>query len=197
MVGLFGGTFDPIHIAHLRLAEEAREEFKLERVIFIPASIPPHKSGWKISSFQGRYEMVRLSIQGNPFFEISDVESDRSTASYSVDTVRRMKECYPELAFLLGADQLLEIRTWKDPRELFGLCRVIVFDRPGFNLGDLEKMGPEFRALNYLKARSGLYAISASDIRGRVRAGKSIRYLVPDLVYEYILNRGLYKGEEQ
>ncbi len=193
MVGLFGGTFDPVHLAHLRLAEEAREEFRLERILFVPAAVPPHKAGWRISSFEDRYEMVRLGIAGNPAFEASDVEAGRSGASYTVDTVKGLKATYPDLAFLIGADQLLEIRTWKDPRELFGLCRVIAFDRPGFDLGDLDAMGPEIRALSYLKARTGLYAVSSSDIRGRVRAGKSVRYLVPEPVHEYILAHGLYQ----
>lgn len=193
MIGLLGGTFDPIHFAHLRLAEEAREEFKLERIVFIPAAVPPHKTGWKISSFVDRYEMVRLATRSNPFFQVSNIESQRPSTSFSVDTVQEMKKHYPDLAFLMGADQILEIRTWKNPRELFALCRVIVFERPGFNLEDLEKMGPDYRALNYLKARSGLYTISASDIRGRVRANKSIRYLLPDLVQDYIENHKLYK----
>lgn len=193
MIGLFGGTFDPIHFGHLRLAEEAREEFTLERIMFVPSAIPPHKTGWKISPFVDRYEMVRLATQFNPFFQISDIEYQRPSASFSVDTVREIKHHYPDLAFLMGADQLLEIRTWKDTRELFALCRVIVFERPGFDLADLEKMGPDYRGLNYLKARSGRYTISASDIRGRVRANKSIRYLIPDLVQDYIENHGLYK----
>lgn len=196
IVGLFGGTFDPIHVAHLRLAEEAREEFRLERVVFLPAAIPPHKAGWKISPFQDRFEMTRLAIQGNPAFEASDLEAVRSGASFSVDTVKGMKALYPDMAFLMGADQLLEIRTWKDPRELFSLCRVIVFDRPGFDLADLEQMGPEVRALNYLKARTGLYPVSSSDIRGRVRAGKSVRYLVPEAVHEYLWSHGLYQSTD-
>jgi nicotinate-nucleotide adenylyltransferase len=196
MIGLFGGTFDPIHLAHLRLAEEAREEFRLERVLFLPAAIPPHKAGWKISPYQDRYEMTRLAIQGNPAFEVSDLEIERPGASYSVDTVKRMKERFPDLAFLMGADQLLEIHTWKDPRELFDLCRVIVFDRPGFDLANLEQMGPEVRALNYLKARTGLYPVSSSDIRGRVRAGKSVRYLVPEAVHEYLRSHRLYEKTE-
>jgi len=196
MVGLFGGTFDPVHMAHLRLAEEAREEFNLERVLFIPAAVPPHKSGWGISPFQDRYEMVRLAVAGNPAFEASDLEASRPGSSYSVDTVRELKARWPDLAFLMGADQFLEIRTWKDPRELFALCRVVVFERPGFDLADTERMGPEIRSLNYLRARTGLYSVSSSDIRGRMRAGKSLRYLVPEPVQEYILAHGLYKKEE-
>jgi nicotinate-nucleotide adenylyltransferase len=196
MVGLFGGTFDPIHLAHLRLAEEAKEEFKLERVFFLPAGVPPHKAGWKISPYQDRFEMTLLAIQGNPAFEVESLEAERPGASYSVDTVKMMKARYQELAFLMGADQLLEIRSWKDPRELFDLCRVIVFDRPGFDLSALERMGPEVRALNYLKARTGLYPVSSSDIRGKIRAGKSVRYLVPEAVHEYLLTRRLYQSPE-
>lgn len=193
MIGLFGGTFDPIHIAHLRLAEEVCEEFSLEKIIFIPSCSPPHKVGWKISDFNYRIEMVRISTSNNKNFDVSDIENSRDTVSYSVDTVIKFKKDYTDVAFLMGADQLMEIRTWKDHLKLFELCRVIVMERPGYNINSQEGILRFETRLKYIRARTGLYPISSSEIRGRVKSGKSIRYLVSDGVIEYIEKMGLYK----
>ena len=212
-IGIFGGTFDPIHWGHLRSAEEVGETYRLDRVYFIPASIPPHKGGQTTTPALDRLRMVRLAVARNPRFIVSTVELARPGLSYSIDTIRgfagQLKKS-DSLYFIIGLDAFREIGTWKDFREIFTLCNFIVTSRPGSKENDpLKGTGVAVKKLfcydsnrkNY-RHRSGtrIYfieltdiAISASEIRALVRQGKSIRYLGPPAVESYIKRHGLYR----
>jgi nicotinate-nucleotide adenylyltransferase len=216
-IGLFGGTFDPIHWGHLRSAEEVSETFDLDRILFIPASIPPHKRGQTATPARDRLQMVRLAAAKNPRFRVSTVEISRPGVSYSIDTIRHFaarKGKEDSLFFIIGLDAFREIGSWKDFTEIFPLCDFIVTSRPGSKDSDpLRGTGVAVKKLfcydrkrrNY-KHWSGTriffikltdIAISASRIRERVKEGKSIRYLVPWGVETYIKNRGLYQNHEE
>ena len=211
-IGVFGGTFDPIHWGHLRSAEEVGETYRLDRVYFIPASIPPHKSGRTTTPARDRLQMVRLAVTGNPRFSVSTAELARPGLSYSIDTIREFSSKLKKddsLYFIIGLDAFREIGTWKDFQEIFLLCNFIVTSRPGSKENDaLKGTGVAVKKLfcydskrkNY-RHRSGTrihfieltdIAISASEIRDLVRQGKSIRYLVPSSVEKFIKRRGLY-----
>lgn len=190
-IGLFGGTLDPIHLGHLIVAEEARERLILDRIIFVPTGIPPHKSRQKISSPESRLEMTRLGIEGNEHFHFSDFEARRESISFTIETVSHFKRTVgedAELFLIVGADSILEISTWKEPRRLFSECSPVVASRPGFDLGNLEPwVRDRVTILDEV-----LVSISSSEIRERVAAGRSIRYLVPPTVAAYIFKHGLY-----
>jgi nicotinate-nucleotide adenylyltransferase len=212
--GLFGGTFDPIHIGHLRCAEEMMELFALDRIIFVPASRPPHKPNGAIAPFHHREQMIRLAITDNPAFSFSDVEHRRGGTSYSVETVEyvldkyRMENC--DLYLILGQDAFLAIRTWKEWERLFLLCHFAVMTRPGYSNQGLETiLTPEFASrfiydagMKGFRGPTGLaiyfrevtfLEISSSDIRKRAGEGKSINYIVPDAVRNYIVENSLYR----
>ncbi len=190
-LGLFGGTFDPVHLGHLIVAEEARERASLDRVVFVPSGTPPHKRHTTVSSSSARLEMTRLAVEGNSFFAVSDFEVSRSEASFTIETVRHFRAGMPpggELFLVMGADSILEVSTWKNPRELLAESRPVVVSRPGFNLDSLE---PWLRE-RVLFAEGILVNISSTDIRQRVASGRSIRYLVPLPVDSYIREKKLY-----
>jgi nicotinate-nucleotide adenylyltransferase len=211
-IGLFGGTFDPIHWGHLRSAEEVREAFGLDRILFIPTAKPPHKRGQTKTSARDRLAMVRLALASNPYFGVSTVETNRRGVSYSIDTLRHFAERNrgnDTYYFILGLDAFREIGSWKDFREVFPLCNFIVTSRPGSRKTNLlsgvsiagQKLFCYDSATKVYRHRSGTtlhflqltdFAVSASDIRARVRQKKSIRYLVPKTVEGYIDKRGLY-----
>jgi nicotinate-nucleotide adenylyltransferase len=210
--GLLGGTFDPIHVGHLRCAEEVREMFGLDRIIFIPAARPPHKADGEISAFAHRAEMVRLAIASNPHFNVSDVEQQREGTSYSIDTVEYYQHQHPkdlELYFIVGQDAFQAIQTWKNWERLLQMCHFIVMTRPGYeNRGLAGIVPPAFAATftcqekdqGFLGPRG--YAIyfrevtfldiSSSRIRQEAREVRSLQYLVPDPVRDYINRQGLY-----
>lgn len=197
-LGVMGGTFDPIHIGHLVTAEEARGSFELEKVIFIPSARPPHKGGVTFSSPGARLEMVRLAIEGNRSMEVSDIEIGRGGLSFTVDTLHKLHEIYgheAELYFITGADAILEILTWKNPEELFAQCRFIAATRPGYSLSKLQESlsGLDADAVDNVHQMEipGL-AVSSTFIRERVAGGKPFRYLVPEAVWRYIREKGLY-----
>ncbi len=208
-VGILGGTFNPIHFGHLRAAEEIRENLKLDKVIFIPSGIPPHRPASEIVSFAHRYEMVKLAIAHNPFFTISDIEGQRAGKSYTVDTLKLLKkEIEAKFYFIIGLDAFLEIDTWKSPKELFTLTHFVVMPRIGFKqeeiLAPLRKIFSE-----EIKRKGDVFIlptgncvyfcpifslnISATHIRRLLAEGKSIRYLVPKEVADYIYRKGLYR----
>jgi nicotinate-nucleotide adenylyltransferase len=211
-IGLFGGTFDPIHWGHLRSAEEVAETFLLDRVYFIPAAIPPHKRGQTTTPAADRLRMVRLAVARNPRFRASKIEISRKGVSYSIDTIRQFegkKRKGDSLYFIIGLDAFREIGTWKDFADIFPLCHFIVTSRPGNKDWDpLKGTGVAVKKLFCYDSRRRSYrhrsgtriffieltdiAISASEIRGLVKQGKSIRYLVPSAVEKYIQRRGLY-----
>jgi len=210
--GLLGGTFDPIHLGHLRCAEEIREIFDLDRIIFIPASRPPHKTDACITSFYHRERMIRLAIEENPAFSFSDVENRREGRSFSVETIDYFLKRYSEnseLYFILGQDTFCQIQTWKNWEELLLLCNFVVMRRPGYENIGLSEVIPAAIASQFtydetvkgFKGSTGrviffqevtLLAISASDIRRRLKEGISIRYLIPDAVRHYIFQNSLY-----
>lgn len=210
-IGILGGTFNPIHLGHLRSAEEVRERHRLDRVLFIPSASPPHKKRARIAPAANRIAMIRRAIAGNPWFRVSTVEIDRSGRSYTVDTLDQLRRAHPrhEFVFILGADAFREIATWKDYRRLFELCDFIVTSRPSCDEIRLSSLLPvaarkDFCYLknrNVLEHRSGHeivfqrisdLAISSSDIRDRSRRGDSIRYLVSPTVESYIARHQLY-----
>jgi len=213
--GLFGGTFDPIHIGHLRCAEEMMELFDLNRIVFLPASRPPHKINAAITPFYHREQMIKLAIEGNPAFSFSDVENRRAGTSYSVETVEYLLDKYRlenlELYFILGQDAFHAIRTWKDWERLLLLCHFAVMTRPGYVNQGLEAiLSPEFAsrfayddALKGYRGPTGqavffrevtFLDIASSNIRKRAREGKTINYLVPDTVRHYIAKNALYRN---
>jgi len=215
-IGLFGGTFNPIHLGHLRPAEEVRESFGLDQVIFIPASYPPHKEKGDILPASLRAQMVRLAIADNPRFAFSDVELLRPGKSYSVETITHFRQQFgpdTELYFILGLDAFREIKTWKDYTALFTLCHFIVMTRPGFE----KKFTPEHLPVEIAKDfwydvvkggyahRSGFSIfpkeitaldISSTKIRENIRQHRSVKYLLPDPVAVLIDQNNLYRAKE-
>ena len=186
-IGILGGTFNPPHLGHLILAEESLRQLKLDKVIFIPAFIPPHKKV-KRNNPQMRYKMAILACKGNPAFEVSSIEVSRSTVSYSVDTLRAFKKRYgkrAELFFIIGGDSLGYFKKWKNSRELLNLAHFAVAARQGFSARSLKK--------KMLAVEMPLADISSSDIRSRVKKNLSIRYLVPEEVRRFIEKNRLYK----
>lgn len=198
-LGLFGGTFDPIHLAHLAVAEAAREALGLERVLFIPAGQPPHKTGLAITTADHRLAMIELAIAGNPVFQTSRIELDRPGPSYTVDTLEAVAATTGDLTLILSAEAFLELPTWRDPRRILELARLVVAPRDGYPeagaafletaFADIETRavfldGPRLR-------------ISASELRTRAAAGRSLRYLVPDAVAAYIGDHALYRPDRR
>jgi nicotinate-nucleotide adenylyltransferase len=191
-LGVMGGTFDPLHWAHLIVAEEARVQFDLDKVLFIPAGCPPHKSDYPVSDPEQRYAMALLGTADNPAFEVSRMELDREGPSYSVDTIRRLKEMGADVHFIVGADEALDLPNWHEAESLPLLARFIVAPRTDLGAPQLKARLPEsfYSAMEFLPTMP-IY-ISATEVRARVASGISIRYLVPDSVEAYIRNRGLY-----
>jgi nicotinate-nucleotide adenylyltransferase len=213
-IGLFGGTFNPVHLGHLRSAEEIREKFNLSKIIFIPAHIPPHKKT-RITPADHRFEMVKLSILGNPFFEVSEIELKRQGSSYSFETIdyfNNLFENKAELFFIIGLDAFREIHTWKRYPHFFSACNFIIMSRPGLSDIASEKIIPHdavkdftFNDANQCYVhRSGycvyfckitLLEISSTVIRRRLKEGKSIKYLVPDSDEQYVREHKLYEDK--
>ncbi len=210
-IGIFGGTFNPIHMAHLRIAEESRDQYDLSPVIFVPAADPPHKPRRRQLSFSHRLAMVALAIKDNPLFAASGMEGERPGKSYSVDTLRALRRSYPDdrLFFIMGSDSFAEIGSWHEYQAIFSLSSIIVVGRPGTAGISLTSALPvaiahEFCydvAVNRLTHCSGSTVsyldgvplpISSSSIRELLRRGRSVRYLVPDSVEHYLKEHTLY-----
>jgi len=190
-LGIMGGTFDPIHYAHLFEASEVAHVLALDEVVFVPAGRPWQKDGRAISPAEDRYAMAAIATRSNRAFSVSRVEVDRPGPTYTVDTLRELRgACGPEadLFFILGADALAQIFTWRDASELFTFAHFVGCSRVGYQLAD---PGIPIGSVSLVEI-SGL-AISSSLIRRRVRAGQPIRYLVPDGVAQYISQHGLYR----
>lgn len=215
-LGIFGGTFNPVHLGHLRAAEEIRERFDLQRIIFITAAMPPHKKVEGEVAGEHRMEMVRLAIARNPHFSLSDIELKTPGKSYSIGTIQHFRRKYgteSQIFFILGMDAFLEIRTWKSFQELFSLCHFIVMTRPGFEKPSSvpvlpPKIGGAFiydEGENRFVHRDGycvylqeitLLDISSTKIREEVKKGRSIRYLLPREVERYIERHRFYRARE-
>lgn len=199
-LGISGGTFDPIHFGHLIVAEEIRQSMKLDRVVFIPSGNPPHKRGIVTESAL-RYTMVKEAVSTNPYFDVSDIELNRTGYSYSVDTLTQLKSLYgseTRLFFIVGADVVHELTTWKDYEKVFRLCEFVAVMRPGYDkkdfLKEAEELKKKMNAIVHV-AEVPLIEISSTDIRDRIKAGRTIKYLVPACVEDYIVKNGLYARE--
>ncbi|MCP9463722.1 MAG: nicotinate-nucleotide adenylyltransferase [Nitrospira sp.] len=220
-LGLLGGTFNPIHNGHLAIAGEVRDRLQLDRVLFIPAGDPPHKEDRSLAPAAARYEMVRLAIADTPSFELSDIEVRRKGKSYSIDTVRTLKQQVgptTDLYFIIGLDAFLDIHHWRAPLELLQLCRFVVVPRPGHSyrsLAAISLLPPlDHQALAQLDRGAvprldisipscqtiiclsiPLCPVSASEIRQRVRRGQSLANLLPPPVESFILQHQLYQED--
>ena len=198
-LGLLGGTFDPPHYGHLLAAQEVAWRLQIDRVLFLPARQNPLKRGEPSSSAEDRCEMVALAVADNPTFELSRLDLDRPPPSYTADLLRALESPEYELFFLVGGDILPELPKWREPRQIVQLARLVVVNRPGAPRPDLERLE---RLLPGVGERSEHVQIpgvdvSSSDIRGRVAAGRPIRYLTPRAVERYIMERGLYRSRSR
>ena len=200
-IGILGGTFDPIHMAHLVIAEEARVRLGLEEIVFIPTGQPWLKAAQPISPAPARMEMVRLAVASNPFFRVSSIEVDRSGPTYTVDTLEALRDEWgqdTEVYFIVGMDALMDLPKWRDPVRILDLCTLVVFARPEYgdvSFSDLEQAVPGARD-NVRILSDPQFGVSGTDIRRRVARGVSIRYLVPEAVERFILDHRLYCKEE-
>ncbi len=215
-LGLLGGTFNPVHLGHLRAAVEVREMLDLQKIYFIPSYLPPHKTNERIASPADRLKMLELGINSNNLFEISDIELIRAGRSYTVDTLRYFTKVFPEFDyyFILGTELISEIDSWKDYKELFELSNFAVMSRPGYS-HDIQSLLPlelrdDFRYYKgyqnvalYTHKNSKILSllkidgleISSTQIRELLSENKSIKYLVPPKVESYILSRKVYQKE--
>ncbi len=199
--GVFGGTFDPIHVAHLAIAEAARDTCDLRRVLFIPAAEPPHKPGRQITAVGHRLAMVELALVGNAGFKVSRIEVDRPGPSYTVDTLEALRavDVNDRLALILSAESFAELPTWREPERILELASLIVAPRDGYLAVDaavvernVSLAGAQAVFLDGPRIR-----LSASEIRERAAAGRSLRYLVPDAVAAYISDHSLYQDSRR
>ncbi len=186
-IGILGGTFNPIHYGHLILGEQVCGQLGLNKVIFVPSHISPHKSGHNIISASHRFQMSELAVKGNPHFCVSDIEIKRKGKSYTVDTLKQIRQHYSaaELFFICGSDLVSELPSWKNLDEILAMVKFVLAKRPGF--------GKRLSGKSFLRINVAQVDISSSLIRSLVGERKSIRYLTPDSVVEYIDKHGLYK----
>ncbi|MFC1660099.1 nicotinate-nucleotide adenylyltransferase [Gemmatimonadota bacterium] len=193
-LGLFGGTFDPPHVGHLVVAQDAIDQLDLDRLLFVPARLPPHKSEEELSPAPIRLEMTRAAVNGDPLLGVSEVELGRGGPSFTVDTLKYFRGEFPEaeILFLMGADQLREIHQWRDFKALPRLCRLVAMTRDGL---DPEELRPSVD-VDFHRIQVTRVDLSSTGIRARVREGRSIRHLVPSPVREIIERNHLYwEGE--
>ncbi len=203
-LGIMGGTFDPIHLGHLAVAEEAREALGLERVLFVPAGLPPHKPDRPVTAPAHRVAMIELAIAGHPAFELSRLETDRSGPSYTADTLallaagERAAGRTPDLVLVLSAETFRELPTWHEPERLLDACRVAVVPREGYPAPGRAWLAEHFpgREDRVTLLDGPRLGVSSTAIRRRVARGRSIRYLVPAAVEAYIAEHHLYADEQ-
>jgi nicotinate-nucleotide adenylyltransferase len=191
-IGVFGGTFDPVHLGHLIFAEQAREQARLDRVLFVPAARPPHKLAQPMTPFVRRSEMLALATAGQPAFRVDELEKDRPGPSYTADTLADLKarEGGAELFLLLGSDCLPDLAGWHEPQRIFELATILVMARPGWAIESASSI-PKIQKID-----APLVDISSRDLRQRVAAARTIRYLVPAAVDAYIASHRLYQATE-
>tara|TARA_R110002111_G_scaffold247140_2_gene310031 strand:- start:27272 stop:27874 length:603 start_codon:yes stop_codon:yes gene_type:complete len=196
-IGIFGGTFDPVHNAHLLLAEQCREQCELDEVWFIPAGSPPHKESAGITAGKVRREMLDFAVAGHPAFVIKDLELHREGPSYTVETLHQLKATHPddEFFFIVGADSVRDLHTWREPEAILEMVTVIGVNRPNISLPDLSELTHKFGETVLSKilwvTMPGI-DISSTDIRNRIREKKSVRFMTPRAVEVYIHNNRLY-----
>lgn len=189
-LGIFGGTFDPPHIGHLIVADNVREQLGLDKIIFIPSFIAPHKLDVKSADPKQRFEMVEISIKNNRDFIVYDIEIERKGKSYTIDTINTLEIIHPQAQFylIIGMDNLIEFPQWKSPHEIVSKVELVVMNRPGY---DKPQKNEFVKHATFIRVPN--IDISSSEIRRRIRMGKTIRYLVHPEVEKYIVNKGLYK----
>lgn len=199
-VGIFGGTFDPVHLGHLILAEQARDQGRLDQVWFVPAPRPPQKGETGITRFEQRVEMLQLAIAGQPAFVVNELEKERTGPSYTVDTLAELRRRHPDHRFvlLIGGDSLADLPTWRDPVGIVAHAGLMVMARPGTPLLDAAELSRRLRLpadspLEVHVLQTPQIDIASRDLRQRVAAGRSIRYLVPRAVEVYVGDRKLYR----
>ena len=214
-IGILGGTFDPIHLGHLVVAEEICEDMGLAKVYLIPAALPPHKDTRPVTPFHHRLAMTRIGVEPSPLLEVLDLEGRRQGLSYSIETLREIRDLFDvpvDVFFIIGMDAFLEIKTWREYRQLFEHAHFVVIKRPGASSEKLEPFLVSLEAGFEKGADQGTYTaasgnhliyreatlmdISSTLIRARVAAGRSIRFWVPAAVQDYILQQGLYRIDE-
>jgi nicotinate-nucleotide adenylyltransferase len=196
-LGVLGGTFDPVHIGHLVLAERAREQLGLDRVLWVPAGDPWRKRSRRISPASHRLKMVQLAIDGHPAFEVSTIELQREGPTYSADTLEQLHQKQPGAAlfFILGYDALIDLPNWHDPHRIVSVATLVVAQRAGeqrLSRAELRELLPGLPG-RVVWVDMPRLDVSGTELRARVRAGKSVRYLVPDAVAAYIEEHGLYR----
>ena len=196
-IGIMGGTFDPIHLGHLATAEAVRENFSLDEILFIPAARPPHKLGKKVSDEKHRLAMTILATQSNKFFRVSDMELKRTGLSYTLDTMNELQKKFgvsAKLFFIIGADSLADLNKWHAAKELVEKCHFIATTRPGAdaNFSAVKKFFGEAATKHIHRVTTPGLEISSTDIREKIRLGRSIKYLVPEADEEYILREKIY-----
>lgn len=200
-LGVLGGTFDPIHMGHLQMAEAVYRRMSLSQVLFIPAYVPPHKVGMYFATAEERYAMTELAVAAYPCFTVSDMELRRSGVSYTIDTIRELHKLYAEqqLYFIIGADSVAQLHTWHNIEEMLELITFVAAGRPGYD-GVMEQVA---RRLGQ-RARERIilldtpeYDISSTDIRARIRRQESLAGLVPQAVEQYIYRHDLYIKQEK
>jgi nicotinate-nucleotide adenylyltransferase len=187
-IGILGGTFNPIHIGHLILAEEAYHKLKLDKLIFVPTFLPPHKSTESLLDAKHRLKMAKLAVDENPCFDVSSIEVDAKKKSYSIDTLKEFRCKFGEdaqLFFITGSDSLKDLFSWKDVHDIFKISKFIVASRPGYPMKEIPK---EVETVVITPIE-----VSSADIRRRLKDSRSIRYLVPEKVRQYIIEHNLYK----
>jgi nicotinate-nucleotide adenylyltransferase len=202
-IGVFGGTFDPVHLGHLIVAEQCREQAGLDQVLFVPAARPPHKPEGATAAFARRVEMLELALAGQPAFRVEELERDRPGPSYTADTLEELhaRQTGSEVFLILGADCLPDLPNWYQPERIVRLATLLVVNRigsPGWSeeeLSNILRMAPQ-SPLKLQTVNSPLIEISSSDVRSRARDQRSLRYLVPRAVECYIENQNLYRNVE-
>lgn len=196
-IGIMGGTFNPIHFGHLILAQNALEQLELDKILFMPTNNPPHKEKAELATDYDRAQMIRLAIQGNPCFELSQLEYEREGITYTADTLTILKKQCPdtEWYFIVGADSLFEMESWKDPQTIFNLCTILAAGRdqvPAKEIDEQIKLLKENYKARIIHFKMPVIEISSSEIRNKAAEKKSVRYYVPDSVKDYIEQNGLY-----
>jgi nicotinate-nucleotide adenylyltransferase len=202
-IGIFGGTFDPVHLGHLNLAEQCREQAGLDQVWFVPAARPPHKQDAPLTPFAQRVEMLALALAGHPAFRIEEMEKDRPGPSYTADTLAELRRRHPdaELFLVLGSDCLPDLPGWRDPGRILDLATLLVVARPHWPVWSTEQLRAALglaadRPVRLQVVQVPLIDLSSTELRRRVAAGRSLRYLVPRAVECYIENHHLYRHPE-
>ena len=197
--GILGGTFDPVHNAHLMIAGEALKCLELDEILFIPTSRTPLKEDAVITPVEHRLKMLELAVAGNPAFRLSGIEIDRAGISYTVDTIAALKQSLgngSELYFITGLDSLVTLPQWKEPGRIIRMCRLVTVRRPGYEVPDIDKLEKDIPGISesLIILDDPAPDVSATDIRKRVAAGLSISHLIPIPVEQYIREKGLYKN---